>query len=147
MELDARRMNMALHLRCLAVFMRRTSRAICCSHRDSMYLYGCSHENPISRYVFVWCSSWQEKLRVLRQTRPECQKRNGSSTGNQERDMVQQGLVLTPPLDLTPWKGQWSIAADGNCQWSLWWRGQALLDQNDLEHSSVVCEGHVKWRV
>ena len=40
--LDARRMNTALHLRCRAVFMRRTSRSI-----------RCSRENPISRYVFL----------------------------------------------------------------------------------------------
>ena len=42
MELDARRMNTALHLRCRAVFMRRASRSI-----------RCSREEPISHCVFV----------------------------------------------------------------------------------------------
>ena len=42
MELDARRMDTALHLRCGAVFMRRASRSICCSR-----------EQIISRYVFL----------------------------------------------------------------------------------------------
>ena len=42
MELDARCMNTALHLRCRAVFMRRASSSI-----------RCSRDKPISRYVFV----------------------------------------------------------------------------------------------
>ena len=42
MELDARRMNTALHLRCCAVSMRRASSSI-----------RCSCEKPISRYIFV----------------------------------------------------------------------------------------------
>ena len=42
MELDARRMNTALHLRCCAVFMYRASRSI-----------RCNREKPSSRYVFL----------------------------------------------------------------------------------------------
>ena len=42
MELDARCMNTALHLRCRAVFMHGASRSI-----------RCSREKPISRYVFL----------------------------------------------------------------------------------------------
>ena len=48
MELDARRMNTALHLRCRAVFMRRASRSI-----------RCSREKPSSRYVFLMRLSFQ----------------------------------------------------------------------------------------
>ena len=47
MELDARRMNTALQLRCRVVFMCRVSRSICCS---------CENPNPVtSLYVEAFC--------------------------------------------------------------------------------------------